>query len=112
MDELTLCPVCHNNVRLTDYFCYNCGKNLQSKPTSLSLPNMILYIVGSIVLPPMGAIWGIRFFQKGNSNAKKYGIFLIVLTLIELILITKYTIDLTKMINNQVNSRLQNIQGF
>lgn len=112
MDELTLCPVCHVNIRPTDYFCYNCGKNLQSKPTSLSLAKMILYIVGSMVLPPMGIIWGIRFLQKGNSNTKKYGILLILLTLAELILITKYTIDLTKTINDQVNFQLQNIQGF
>lgn len=112
MDELTQCPVCHVNIRPTDYFCYNCGKSLKNKPISLSLANIILYLVGSIVLVPMGIIWGIRFFRKGDSNAKIYGIFLIVLTLIELIVLTKFTIDLVNTINDQVNLQLQNLQGF
>src|ERR1700690_2123516 len=60
----SVCPMCHIQVRLTDYFCYNCGKNLHPKPLSTSIEIQILYYVGSLVLPPMGFIWGFRYIRE------------------------------------------------
>jgi hypothetical protein len=112
MDEVTVCPTCHVNVRITDYYCFNCGKNLHEKPPSLSIITMVSIVIGSLLLPPMGIIWGVRYLKQSDVKSRLVGLVAILITIIELIWLTFITIGLINQINSQVNSQIQNIQGF
>ena len=65
-----MCPKCHAIVRPTDYFCYNCGKNLKPAPLSLAVDKLAMYYIGAVLLPPMGIIWGWKYYKEGNPTAK------------------------------------------
>jgi hypothetical protein len=112
MDDVASCPSCHIVVRPTDYFCFNCGKNLRPAQPSLSTGTIITLILGSIVLPPMGIIWAIKYLKWPDTNSKIFAVFLIILTIIELIILTQMSIIFINKINDQVNSQMQNIQGL
>lgn len=108
----SICPKCHVIVRATDFFCYNCGKNLHPKPLSTSLITQAMYYAGALILPPMGIIWGIRYLRQAENKAKVVGLILIALNVIELILVTQWTIQLINTLNMQVSGQLNSIQGF
>ncbi|QQG47049.1 MAG: hypothetical protein HY044_02820 [Candidatus Woesebacteria bacterium] len=113
MEELNLkCPTCHVDVRQTDFFCYNCGKKLKSKPLSTSITTQALIYLGSFLLPPMGIIWGIKYLRQENSQSKIVGMIAILLTIISLILTIIFTINFVNSLNSQINSQLQNFGGL
>jgi predicted amidophosphoribosyltransferase len=107
-----ICPQCHTPVRATDFFCFNCGKNLKPAPLSLSFEKLFMYYLGAITLPPMGIIWGIKYLKQTNQNAKIHGAILIIGTIIELIVLTVWTVQFANTIQKQVGSQLNNVQGF
>lgn len=108
----SLCPMCHIQVRQTDYFCFNCGKNLHPKPLSTSIMTQITYYVGSVVLPPMGVIWGFKYLKESNPKAKIVGLICIALTIAILVIAVVATIRLINTVNNQVNSQIENLMQF
>jgi len=112
MDDFQVCPSCHVGVRSSDYFCFNCGKNLKPKPLSTSITKQISIYLGSVLLPPLGLVWGIRYLREKDNTSKVVGVIAIILTVITLILLVKFTNNLIKTINEQVNSQLEGIQGF
>ena len=99
-------------VKPTDYFCFNCGKNLKPKPLSTSLGKQILIYLESIFLPPMGFLWGIRYLRQKGSASKAIGIISIILTVVFLVLLIKFTNEFIKTINDQVSGQLRGIQNF
>jgi hypothetical protein len=112
MDEQPLCGVCHVQVRGTDYFCFNCGANLRTKPESFGAPMVGKIFAGAFLVPPMGIIWGIRFLRSSDPSVKTAGAVSVLLTSAVLIWLTLTSISLVNTINAQVNSQIQNIQGF
>lgn len=108
----TVCPQCHVPVRVTDFFCFNCGKNLRPKPLATSVQTLVMYYLGAIILPPMGIIWGLKYLRQGNQTAKIHGLILIILTIIELIVLTVWTVNLMQTINAHVGSQLNGLQGL
>lgn len=107
-----ICSSCHIVVRPTDYFCYNCGKNLRPKPLSISWENQVLIYIGSVLLPPMGFIWGFRYLREKEEKSKMIGIVAIILTIVVLVVVLKLSIDLINTINTQVNTQVQNLMQF
>lgn len=71
-----------------------------------------MYYLGAIVLPPMGIVWGIKYVKEQDQKAKIHGIILIIITIIELIILTVWTMNIIKTINTQVGSQLNGLQGF
>lgn len=70
----------------TSYFCSNCGKKLHEKPLSASvLKQAGMYLV-SVLLPPFGLWWAVKYLRQGDSTGKKIGIAIIALTVISLAL--------------------------
>lgn len=112
MDEQILCPACHVAVRSGDYFCFNCGKNLHPAPPSMSLATQLSYFVGSLVLPPMGIIWGIRYLKSPEQKAKIFGLVLIMITVIECLVLVDVSVKAYNAINDQIQKQLPNIQGL
>lgn len=106
------CLQCHAIVKLTDYFCANCGKNLKEKPLSTSPAMEILYYLGSLALPPLGIIWGIKYLRQADPKAKRIGVVSIILTLISGIITIIWTMNLINGVSAQLNSQLNGIPGL
>jgi hypothetical protein len=109
MENVVFCPVCHLQVRPTDYFCFNCGKNLRSKPLSTSLNQQIIMYLESFFLPPYGLIIGMRYLKQKDDASKIVGVVAIILTVISILVFIKVTQDLIKTINTKLNTQLQDI---
>lgn len=71
-----------------------------------------MYYLGSIVLPPMGIVWGMRYIREQDQRAKFHGYIFIGLTVIELIVLTVWTVNFIHGINSAVNQQLNGLQGF
>ena len=107
MEEYVLCPTCHQSVRRTDYFCYNCGKNLRPRPLSNSFSSQIILYIKTLLLPPLGIIWGFRYLRQQGVASKIVGLITIVITIIEIILLIKFTISLVNTVNQQIYQQTQ-----
>lgn len=73
---------------------------------------MIGVLVGSVLLPPMGIIWGFKYLKKENPTTKLVGGVAIVLTLAVLVSAVFYTSRLINTINQQLNTGLMNLDTF
>ena len=112
MDETSLCPACHIAVRPTDYFCFNCGKNLHAAPPGTTTTDQIKLYLGSVFLVPMGIFWGLRYLRVDNGRSKIVGIIAMALSVVTFIVAVRYTVNLVNTINSQVEKQLQGIEGF
>ncbi|RJR28403.1 hypothetical protein C4564_05465 [Candidatus Microgenomates bacterium] len=106
------CPACHIAIRATDYYCFNCGKNLRPAPLPTTWQKQLEIYLGSLLLPPLGIVWGVRYLREKDKQAQIVGAIAIVVTVVTLVVVTKVSIDLFNNLNNQINSQIQNLQGF
>jgi hypothetical protein len=106
------CPRCHVLVRSTDYYCFNCGQNLHPQPPPTTITQQVLLYAGSVLLPPMGIIWGFRYLKQTDSKSKIIGLVAIVLTVVTLLIAIKLTFDIVNQASLQMNTQLQNLQSF
>lgn len=111
MDQV-LCTQCHIEVRPNDYFCFNCGKNLKPKPLPTDAVNQLLYYVGSILLPPMGIIWGIRYMKEKSQTAKIVGVVCIIITVVVILVAVQATVQLMNTLTQQMNTGAANMLQF
>jgi hypothetical protein len=102
VDENTLCPTCHQPVRLTDYFCSNCGKNLRPRPLSTSFLSQIGLYLKTLLLPPLGIVWGIRYLRQPDTKSKIVGLITIVITIIEIVFLVIFTVNLVNTVSKQI----------
>lgn len=112
MDETALCPGCHIAVRPTDYYCFNCGKNLHAAPPGTTSADQIKLYLGSIFLAPMGIFWGLRYMRDGSQKSKIIGIVAMALSVVIFIIAVKFTVNTVNTLNTQVEKQLQGIEGF
>lgn len=102
MDETVLCPACHQPVKLADYFCSNCGKNLRPRPLSTSLSSQIPLYLKTLLLPPLGFIWGYRYLRQPDTRSKIVGLITIAITIIEIVFLIEFTVNLIDTVNRQI----------
>jgi hypothetical protein len=107
-----LCPKCHVPVKSGDYFCSNCGTNLHPAPPSISIGSQLLLYLGSLLLPPMGIIWGFRYLRQPDSKSKAVGLIAMILTIVILVITVQVTVGFINTVNEQVNQKVGNFQGF
>ena len=106
------CPVCHVAVRPTDYYCYNCGRNLHPAPPSLTTATLIPLLLRTVFLPPMGIIWGFRYVKQEGSQYKTVGYAMMIITVVVLIVAVRATMSIVNTATTQMNSQLENMTGF
>ena len=94
------------------YFCYNCGKNLHPAPLSTSIATQAWIYIGSVILAPMGLVWGLRYVRQPSSKAKMVGAISIILTVITLIIMSKLITVYIANVNEKVTQQLNGMQGF
>ena len=112
MEDTSTCPNCHTAVRYTDYFCYNCGANIKPSPPSTSLTSQVILYTKSILLPPFGLLWSLKYLGQKDNKSKIVGLTAIILTVLSLLITIKMFTDFTSEINKQLDSSVSNIYGF
>jgi len=78
------CPVCHQPVLPTYFFCPNCGKNLKEPPLSTSVATQIGIYLFSIILPAIAFLairyWpGVKYLRSPDWSRKQIGIIAVIL---------------------------------
>ena len=111
MEIINSCPSCHQPIKSIDYFCPNCGKNLQPRPPSTSFSGLLILGLKTILLPPLGLIWGYRYLRQTENNSKLIGLVVIIVTIIETVWLTQSTIAMANSLNQQVNQQM-NLYGL
>jgi len=102
MEGNTLCPTCHQPIQPTYYFCSNCGKNLRPRPLSTSLSSQIPLYLKTLLLPPLGFIWGYRYLRQPDTRSKIVGLITIVITIVEIVFLIEFTVNLIDTVNRQI----------
>jgi len=109
---VSLCPVCHQPILPTYYFCPNCGTNLNTQPLSTSIGKQIGIYAFSIILPSILFLFitrwpGLKYFRSSDPKAKKIGeaasILLILSTIITFWLGYVWTQQMIQSTINSVN---------
>lgn len=74
--------------------------------------NQALLYIGSVFLPPMGIVWGIKYLKQPDQKSRYVGIIAIAVTVIVFLWIVNYTMNVYNSVSNQVNTQLEGIGGF
>lgn len=72
------CPVCHQSVLPSYYFCPNCGAKLREAPLSTSALAQIWIYLFSIILPPMCFLFvskwpGMKYVRSRDAKTRQIG---------------------------------------
>jgi len=107
MDEILLCPSCHQSINSANYFCPNCGKKLHSPPPLTTISAQILLYLKTLLLPPFGLYWGYRYLRQSDSKSKIIGFIVIVVTIIEIIFLIQSIANIINDVNQQIFQQSQ-----
>ena len=107
MDETSFCPVCHQLVPISGYFCPNCGKNLRPSPPLTTTSVLITLFIKTIFLPPLGLYWGYKYLLQPDQKSKLVGYIIIAITIVEIIWLIQSTISFTNTFTQQLNQQTQ-----
>jgi hypothetical protein len=105
-----ICPVCHQPILPSYYFCPNCGAKLNAAPLSTTSTAQAKLYAHSIILPLLcfftASRWqGIRYFKSSDPKTKQIGLIACILITLSTILLVWYAIIWTQQeIQSQVNS--------
>jgi len=105
-----LCPVCHQPILPTYYFCPNCGTKLHSAPLSTSVATQAWIYAFSIILPFIAYIFvtrwpGIKYVKSEDPKARNIGIAAWVLIILSTVFAIYLTVVWTEdTIQSSINS--------
>jgi hypothetical protein len=108
--DIKICPVCHQPLLPTYYFCPNCGTKVQQAPLSTSVMSQIGLYVFSIILPMICFIYvtkwhGITYLKSQDPKAKQIGVIACILLALSTLLTIYLAYVLTQqLIQSSVNS--------
>ncbi len=71
-----------------------------------------MYYVGSLLLPPLGFWWGIKYLKQTDAASKRIGILCMVFTTISFIVTSIVAVDYMNKISAAVNNQINGVQGF
>ncbi len=106
MENQLNCHYCGKSLKLTDYFCPNCGKKLKDKPLSATIPRQIFIYLLSLLLPPLGLWPGIKYLRQKDEKLRMIGLAAVILTVISTVITVWITLGFVNTFNQQLNSSL------
>ena len=76
--DIDVCPICHQPILSTYYYCPNCGYKLSTPPLSTTVMAQLGLYAFSIILPFIAYImvtrWqGIKYFKSTDPKTKQIG---------------------------------------
>ena len=107
MEGFVECFKCHQQVNANDYFCPFCGNKIRSPPPSTSISGIIVLLIKTVFLPPLGFIWGYRYLRQADNKSKIVGVVVIIITLAELIYGVVATVEIVDTANKQINQQFK-----
>ena len=105
-----ICPVCHQPILPSYYFCPNCGTKLNVAPLSTTPAAQAKLYAHSIILPFLcfftASKWrGWQYFKSSDPKTKQIGLIGCILVTLSTVLLVWYSIIWTRQeIQSQVNS--------
>lgn len=112
MEEILTCAHCHVAIRQTDYFCFNCGTNLKPTPPSFNVLSMMKLFGGSILIPPMGLVWGFPYIRQPDMKSRVVGGVAMIITVLVFIYSTYWFYNYMQNVTAQVDEQMRILQGF
>jgi hypothetical protein len=97
-----ICPVCHEPVLPTYYFCPNCGAKLaEAKPLSTSFATQAGLYLFSIIMPVIAFVaikyWsGMQYLRSPDWERKQIGIVALILMIVSTVIVTWFLIVWTE----------------
>lgn len=76
------CPNCHAVSPKEAYFCYNCGRQLRSKPEEITFWKQILVYTVSFFLAPFGLGYVFKYLKQDDIKSKIVGYVALALTIL------------------------------
>lgn len=107
MEPTIICPVCHNQILASSFFCPNCGKKLKDPPPGVDIWSQLKLFFISIFLVPLGYLKAVKYLRQPDLKSKEIGTAAIVLTTISLIVSIILAVRVYNSVNEQVNKQLQ-----
>ncbi len=71
-----------------------------------------MYYIGSLVLPPLGYWWGIKYLRQPDAASKRIGIITIVLTTVSFIVTSIWVVQYINQISASIGTQYNGLQGF
>jgi len=78
----------------------------------LSPTKKIMVCLGSVLLPPLGIIWGIKYLKRPHRSDKLVGLAAIILTIISIVATINLTRSLFNRFNEELNQELLMLEGL
>jgi len=104
--SLNVCPTCHQTVKKTDYYCFNCGANLKPAPPSTTVASQLTLYLKSFFFPPLGFVWGFKYLRQSDAKSKLIGFVAMGITAVLLVVIVITTVRVVNTVDEQVNKQL------
>lgn len=95
-----VCPVCHQPVLPSYYFCPNCGKNLKPAPLPTDAATQLWLYLFSIILPMICFLFvtrwkGLAYLRSSRERERRIGRIATVLIVLSTIFVVWYAIQWT-----------------
>lgn len=115
-----ICPLCHQPILSSYYFCPNCGTklNVNIAPLSTTVGTQIWIYIFSIILPMMCFIFvkkwpGVKYYKSKDTKAKRIGQIAWALIILSTIVTIWLAVVLTqKMIKSTTDSMNADLSEF
>lgn len=105
-----ICPYCKAVVEPVFRFCPYCGKPLEEMFLGIGVGKQIYVYFLSLLLPPYGIIWAMRYMKSPNPQVKTVAWVAIILTILSLGVSVWIILDVVKQVQNAM-SKFNNIGG-
>ena len=106
-----VCPVCHQPVATSYYFCPNCGAKVHEPPLVISNADQLWLYAFSIILPVIFYLaitkWqGIAYLRSKDEKARQVGLIACVLLVLSTFVTYYYEYQWTEQALQQVNTEV------
>lgn len=82
-----------------------------SEMVQISLLKQTFIYLGSLLLPPLGLVWGFKYLKVKDPGVKRVGYLAIILTIISLVLTIWLSFNLVNTLNQSFKDQT-NIEGL
>jgi len=81
-------------------------------PPAMSPVKKLMVCLGSVLFPPMGLIWGVKYLKHPHQSDKVVGLAAIILTIISIAMTAKLTLSLLSRFTSELNQEFLMLESF
>lgn len=103
-NQVFQCPNCGSILVPGSNFCPQCGLQITQNAQDISIGKQIYQYIFSLILPPFGLVWAIKYIKSGSEQQKRVGIIIIAITVVSLLLSIWFVVGFFQNLNQQFSS--------